>query len=187
MNDRMAIRAQYNQVFHRVTGSVAVFVVYPQNLWKFIVITLFALFNKPSAIEHFSDTSYIARNCFSATLNSAFIRTVGSFMGRRTTERFFAMLARFFNCAFEVLGFIITFPRTIFCFSFTGSDIFKRFTTYQTISLELFKSRNSSAPAGAKFSCFQSIFRNIKGFSTYSTRDDFSSFLSTHNGSLQCH
>lgn len=185
MSYGMTIRTKNNKIIERIVIFIFIIMMNSKYLWERRISAIKAFTNQSSIFKRFSGALKISRFGLFHCFTFAKYRTKFSIMRRRCSE-FFITIKTFLNyCAIKMLSLIITFSGTIYCFSFSASNILKLLITYFTIRNKLFLSGFTSTKIRTIYCFFKSIFGDIKFFFANPTLNNFASF--NHKGVLLCH
>lgn len=116
--------------------AIPVFVVNTQKFRYFGVATFIACFKHSSAFKVFSHSAVHCLPSFLAFFSNTFLAAINSFVRRRPAKRLRAMSAFIFNRSLQILGFIVTLPRTIFSFLNSAANVRKNFPASSTVGFD---------------------------------------------------
>jgi len=169
----MAVRAKNFQIGNLIVRSVPIFVVNTQNFWMRIKPTSITFCNSSPSKKIFSCRRERRIPYFFLRFPNTSPRAIFSRFTWRAFKVFIAMSARIIDRSFEMLGFVITTPRTILSFVASRTDMRELIQTYFTFSRYLNSCSFSFTRSRAIFGCFKPVFRYIKFFCTKCASDIF--------------
>lgn len=174
MNQRMTHRTQYLEIIYKIIFSIVILMMYTKNIFIFTITAYFTFFNQTAIHHAFSNCRKTRCEFFKIFFIYAISGAINSIFTRAGFKFFRAMFTLNYNTTFQPHSFIVTFPRAIFSFIASASNMMEFCITNFTNRLISNKLVNCFTFSRAIYSCIKSVFRYVKFFFTFQTFNEFS-------------